>query len=106
LPPPPPPSPGLTITGPNKVYITSRQDVQSWDNYEVIGGTAPYTWSHSGTLPSGITLSILNGDTIRYYYQGASSQVGIVNITVYVTDANNRSSSINTEITIDNFNYL
>ena len=90
------------ITGPTSLSISSGQNVQSWDNYQVVsGGVGPYTWTYYNTLPTGVTLSPLNGDTTRDYYTGTVTQTGTFTIPVYATDSTNRTSNtITTSITI------
>jgi hypothetical protein len=92
----------LVITGPTSLSINSGQNVQSWDNYQVVsGGTGPFTWAYNNTLPTGITLSPLNGDTTRDYYTGTVTQTGTFTIPVYVIDSTNSpSNTITTTITI------
>ena len=50
---------------------------------QVIGGTGPYTWSASGNLPSGVSLSIAGG------ISGTPTAAGVFSFTVQVQDSEN-----------------
>ena len=58
------------------------------------GGTAPYTWSTTGTLPPGLSLS---GATIA----GTPTTPGTFRFTARVTDANNTAASQDLSITVN-----
>ena len=58
------------------------------------GGTQPYSWNVTGSLPSGITFN-LNGD-----FGGAPTSVGNSNFSATVTDANGKTASGSFGITV------
>jgi hypothetical protein len=47
------------------------------------GGTTPYTWSYTGTLPSGLR-SAVSTTTARFIISGVPSLAGMYSITVTV----------------------
>jgi large repetitive protein len=66
------------------------------DTLTVTGGTGPYTWAVSGgTLPAGITLNASTG-----VLSGTPTTAGTSSFTVKVTDANGRSATEATSLTI------
>ncbi|WP_160295188.1 putative Ig domain-containing protein [Geobacter sp. OR-1] len=52
------------------------------------GGMAPYTWSSTGNLPSGLTLNALTGEL-----SGTPAAAGTSSITITVTDSNGTITS-------------
>ena len=65
------------------------------DQLTVTGGTSPFTWSvSSGSLPAGISLGA--GGTLG----GTPAAAGTSSFTVAVTDANGRSATETTSITV------
>jgi hypothetical protein len=91
----------LAITGPTSLSNSVNQNIQSWDNYVAVGGAGTYTWQVTGTLPSGVGLYTLNGDTSRYYYLGVVTQSGTFTVSVTAYDINNNASNtITTTISI------
>ena len=66
------------------------------DTLTAAGGTTPYTWSVSaGTLPAGITLNASTG-----VLAGTPTAGGTSSFTVQVTDANSKTATFATSITV------
>ena len=59
------------------------------------GGTIPYTWSSTGTLPVGLTLDPATG-----ILSGTPTSVGTSAFTVTATDANGQPASANVSLTV------
>lgn len=62
------------------------------------GGTAPYTWTRTGTLPAGMTLSA-DADA-QAQITGTPTAVGTFPVTLTVTDSNGRTASAEVTITV------
>jgi uncharacterized repeat protein (TIGR01451 family) len=59
------------------------------------GGTAPYTWSTTGTLPAGVTINSTTG-----VLSGVPTTAGTYNFSVVVTDANGQTATQATSISV------
>ena len=62
------------------------------------GGTAPYTWSYSGTLPGGLTLSQSTSNSSLYTLSGTPNQAGSFPVVFTIRD--NAGNTISRTITI------
>ncbi len=67
--------------------------------FKVTGGTSPYTWKKTGTLPTGLKLTYNSAKT-QAYLSGTPTKAGTFDFTLKVTDANNKSASKSFTITI------
>jgi hypothetical protein len=72
---------GLTITT-GATLATGSAGASYSQSFAALGGTAPYTWTVSGTLPAGLSLSPAG------VLSGTPTQVGTFPVTVEVTDGN------------------
>jgi uncharacterized repeat protein (TIGR01451 family) len=60
------------------------------------GGTAPYTWSTTGTLPAGLTINSMTG-----VLSGVPTAAGTSNFSVVVTDADGQSATAPVTLVVD-----
>ncbi|MBU0702204.1 T9SS type A sorting domain-containing protein [bacterium] len=88
-----------TVTTPLNITTTSLPSGTISTRYQTTltatGGTTPYTWSYSGSLPSGLTLAANTG-----LISGTPTQSGSFTFTAQVT--NNVGSSASKELSIYN----
>jgi hypothetical protein len=97
---PPPSSLSITVNGPLSVNTTPLAD---WTigrpgytgSLTSTGGTAPYTWSATGALPTGLTLNA-NGS-----FSGTPTASGPFNFTAQVSDGAGAGASAPVSITIN-----
>jgi hypothetical protein len=73
---------------------TGEVSIAYSEAFTATGGTSPYTWSATGTLPPGLTLS--PGGTLS----GAPSSAGAFNFTVQATDSNHATATAPFTLTI------
>ena len=64
---------------------------------EASNGKAPYTWSLTGTLPTGLTFSEVSG---VWGIRGTPSEAGTRSLTFQLTDANGKTASRTLSLTI------
>ncbi len=86
-------APTITISPSSLPAATAEQSYSQ--TITASGGTAPYTYSENGALPSGITLS--SGGTLS----GTTTVTGSFSIIVTATDANNFTGSQNYTLTVN-----
>lgn len=65
--------------------------------FSATGGTAPYTFTHSGTLPAGMTF-----DDPTATLSGTPTQAGLFHVTATVTDANGCPGGLSFDLVITN----
>jgi Putative Ig domain len=65
--------------------------------FSATGGTAPYTFTHSGTLPAGMTF-----DDPTATLSGTPTQAGVFQVTATVTDANGCPGGLSFDLVITN----
>lgn len=76
-----------------------------YSDYVKADGTAPYSWTYSGTLPPGLSLTP-NSDGERAYLTGRPTTAGTYNFSLTATDSNGDRSTksftvnINPELTL------
>lgn len=63
------------------------------------GGTAPYTWAVTGTLPAGMSLSAAEGEQVKI--TGTPTATGTFPVTLTATDKNNKKASTTVTVTVD-----
>ncbi len=63
------------------------------------GGTSPYTWVQTGTLPTGLTFT--NSTSTAVSISGTPTQTGTFPVSLSVTDADGGTSSVNFSLVID-----
>ncbi|MCR4536819.1 putative Ig domain-containing protein [Pseudomonas sp. 18.1.10] len=78
----------LTVSAPTLVLTPASLGAGTTDSpysatFSTSGGTAPYTYSITGSLPAGITLNTTSG-----VLSGTPTASGSANLTITVTDAN------------------
>ena len=62
------------------------------------GGTAPYTWTRTGTLPAGMTLSADAGEQVKI--TGKPTAAGSSTFTLTATDKNGKTASATVTVTV------
>jgi hypothetical protein len=83
----------LTITT-SAVLATGSAGASYSQTFAAAGGTLPYTWSATGALPAGLTLSAAG------VLSGTPTQVGTFPITIQVNDSDGRKASVNDSLQI------
>lgn len=68
------------------------------------GGTAPYTWTRTGTLPAGMSLPETTGEQAQI--TGTPTETGTFPVTLTVTDSNSRTANTTVTITVDAANLV
>ncbi|MHA7168516.1 RCC1 domain-containing protein [Arthrobacter bambusae] len=94
-----PPTPATTTpTGPLAIITTTLPAGTVGNAYRTYltatGGTGPYTWNTTGTLPAGLHLEPTTGAIT-----GTPTNPGTTNLTVTTTDVNNTTATITTTLT-------
>jgi uncharacterized repeat protein (TIGR01451 family) len=85
------------IAGPSLTYAappSGENGVAYSDTLTATGGTTPYTWSTTGTLPAGLTLSTAG------VLSGTPTAAGTSTFMVIATDAGGGTASQSTSVTI------
>jgi hypothetical protein len=98
---------GLTISGTSSISFSALSDQLFSQITYTTNGTAPITWSRSGTLPGGVatTYQTYAGDPNYYLYQGSAPYythptTGTYNITLTATDALGAIGTLPVTITV------
>src|SRR5439155_7756495 len=88
------PAPMITSSSPLPIAVSG---VGYFDQLEVSGGMAPFSWSVTGAPPAGIALSAYSGAL-----SGSSAAIGTAAFSVTVTDANGATSTKPFSLTVAN----
>ena len=72
----------------NGTFTNSTKGASYSKSAAVTGGTAPYTWSYSGRLPSGLRMALSNTRGTGVILSGTTSTAGTYTFTLKVRDKN------------------